>query len=158
MVSYAPHCHFRQLWTQKWKKAAGCLTIKLWAEVFIVPVQRRNYLYPGPPWGPGDEERRGGWRRRSRRGCVDGQNGRMDSKVWADFGTATWGSGWQVAKSASCTASLKPKDLRIKLGHAWNHGAMSGFWMLNVGRLYCLCSKAIVVKLVLLWFRLPTLY
>lgn len=93
-------------------------------------MQRRNYLHPGPPWGPGDEERRGG---RKRRGCVDGQNGRMDSKVWADFGTATWGSGWQVEKSPSFTASLIPKDLRIKLGHDWNRGAVCGFWMLYVG-------------------------
>lgn len=22
MVFYAPHCHFRQLWTQKWKKSS----------------------------------------------------------------------------------------------------------------------------------------
>lgn len=35
---YPPRCHFRQLWTQKWQKAAAPLTIKPWAEPLIVPV------------------------------------------------------------------------------------------------------------------------
>lgn len=84
MLSHPPpRCHLRQLWTQKWQKAAAPLTIKPRAEPLIVPEQRENYLPPGPPSGPGGEEGRGG---RGRRGCVDGQNGRMGCRcVWAGF-------------------------------------------------------------------------
>lgn len=48
---------------------------------------------------------------------MDGQNSRMDGKMWADFGTATCGSGRQVEKSPSFTAPLKAEDLGLKLGH-----------------------------------------
>lgn len=62
MHFYPPCCHFRQLWTQEWQKAAAPLTIKPRAEPLIVPAHAGNYFHPGPPLGTGDEERRGGSR------------------------------------------------------------------------------------------------
>lgn len=133
MLFYPPHSHFRQLWNQKWQKAAAPLTIKPWAEPLNCPCVEGELFPPRPTLGTrrwGKKNMQGG---RGRRGCADGQNGSMDGKVWVDFGTATWGSRRQVEKSPSFTAPLKAKDLRLKLGHDWNQGAVYGFWMSYVG-------------------------
>lgn len=77
-------------------------------------MQKRNYLYPGPPWGPEDEERRG----------------EAGGDVWMDK-LAGWIArcgqilaqppeevgGRLKSLSISFTASLKPKDSGIKVGH-----------------------------------------
>lgn len=102
-------CHFRQLWIQIWeggKKSICSPDHKaLRRGLYCSCAQRENYHHPGPPWGPADEERR---RRREEEEaqkeeeemmCVDGQNGRMDGKVWAGFGTATRRSGRRVEMS-----------------------------------------------------------
>ena len=78
MLFYPQCCHFRQLWTQEWQKAAAPPTIKRSAEPLIVALKRGNYFHPGPLWGLEYEERGGGKK---------GQEGMC--------GWTEWQYGWQ---------------------------------------------------------------
>lgn len=130
-----PVLSFRQLWTQEWQKAAAPLTIKPRAEPLIVPARTGNYFHPGPPLGTGDEERRGD---STVGGGQEGMWG-MDkmavlmARCGQILAQPSEGVGGRLRSLPLSQLLQKPKDLRLKLGHDWNWGAVYGFWMLHVG-------------------------
>lgn len=137
LFSHPPRCHFRQLWTQKWQKAAAPLTIKPRAEPLIVPVQRGNYLHPRPTLGTGR------WGKKRRQG-EEGQEGMCGWTKWQDGWQGVgrfwhshlreWAAGWEVSLIHSFSESQR---LETETGSWLKSGCR--VWILNVVCRLVLC-------------------